>query len=289
MQPIVILTDSAADIDQSTRESLGIEMVPLKVIFGEETYLDSVTIKPQEFYQKLAASDVMPSTSQPSPLEFLEAYKRIVDKHGKDVQIIAIMLSAALSGTYQSAVIAKSMLEEEIDVTIIDSKKASYLHGLAAIEAARAVQKGKSKQQILDLVERYIKDVQVYFIVDTLEYLQKGGRIGKAQALIGSLLNIKPILTLEPDGQVVPFDKVRGTKKAINRMLDELKSYAGSTPVKVVIVHGNALEEAQALMERIKGEFTVVESIVEELGPVIATHGGPGLLGCIMVRPERYE
>ena len=289
MQPIVILTDSAADIDHSKRESLGIEMVPLKVIFGEETYLDSVTIQSQEFFHKLAASNVMPSTSQPSPLEFLQAYKRIVEKHGKDVQIICIMLSAVLSGTYQSAVIAKTMLEEEIDVTIIDSKKASFLHGLAAIEAARAARNGKSKQQILDLVERFIKDIQVYFIVDTLEYLQKGGRIGKAQALIGSLLNIKPILTLESDGHVVPFDKVRGTKKAMNRMLEEFKAYAGSTPVKVAIVHGNALEEAQALMERIKGEFTVVESFIAELGPVVATHAGPGTLGCIMIKPERYE
>ncbi|MGD8190122.1 DegV family protein [Brevibacillus ginsengisoli] len=287
--PIVILTDSAADIDQSTRESLGIEMVPLKVIFGGETYLDGVTIQSEEFFRKLAASDVMPSTSQPSPLEFLEAYKRMADKHGKDVQIICIMLSAALSGTYQSAVIAKTMLEEDIDVTIIDSKKASFLHGLAAIEAARAAQKGKSKQQVLDLVEQFVKDVQVYFVVDTLEYLQKGGRIGKAQALIGSLLNIKPILTLEPDGQVVPFDKVRGTKKAINRMLEQLKAYAGESPVKVAIVHGNAPEEAQALMERIKGEFTVVEPFIGELGPVISTHVGPGTLGCIMVRPERYE
>lgn len=289
MSPIVILTDSAADLGSDYRESLGIEMVPLRVNFGQESYQDSVTISAKEFFEKLKNSDVMPTTSQPSPLDFLEAYKRIVEKHGKDVQIICIMLSAVLSGTYQSAVIAKTMLEEDVDITIIDSKKASFLHGLAALEAARAAQAGKSKQQILDLIERLLKDIQVYFIVDTLEYLQKGGRIGKAQALIGSLLNIKPILTLDPEGHVLPFDKVRGTKKAINRMLEELHAYAGGAPVKAAIVHADSIEEANALLERVKSEFQVVEEFITEIGPVVGTHAGPGTLACMMIKADAYS
>ncbi|MBO8162342.1 MAG: DegV family protein [Brevibacillus sp.] len=284
MKPIVILTDSAADIGESYRQPLGIEMVPLKVMFGEDSYLDGVTIRAEDFYVKLKNSAVVPTTSQPSPAEFAEKYKEIVDRHGSDVQIIGIFLSAVLSGTYQSAVIAKSMLDGDIDITLIDSRKASFAHGIVAVEAARAVQAGKSKQQVLDLIARLLDEIQVYFMVDTLEYLQKGGRIGKASALLGSLLNIKPILTLDSSGTVAPFERVRGSKKALNRMLEELKAYAKEDPVKVAVVHADSRDAASALMERIKTEFRVTESFVTDIGPVIGTHAGPGTMGCVMFR-----
>jgi DegV family protein with EDD domain len=284
MPPIVILTDSASDIDASLRQSLGIIAVPLKVIIGSETYVDGVTLTSSQFFEKLKQTDTMPATSQPSPLDFAEAYKLIAEKYGKDVQIIAIILSSALSGTYQSALIAKSMVDDDIDITVIDSKKASFIHGLAAVEAARAVQAGQTKQQVLDLIERLLSEVQVYFIVDTLEYLQKGGRIGKASAMIGSLLNIKPILTLEPGGQVAAFDKVRGTKKALARVIDALQEYAQDEPVKVAVLHGAVPEEAASLLEQIKQRFHVVESFLLEIGPVIGAHAGPGLLGVGMVK-----
>ncbi|MED1953936.1 DegV family protein [Brevibacillus centrosporus] len=282
--PIVILTDSASDIDASVRESLGIVAVPLKVMFGSETYQDGVTISSTAFFEKLSQSSVLPTTSQPSPLEFAEAYKAIYEKYGKDVQIIAIMLSAALSGTYQSAMIAKSMLEESIDITVIDSRKASYVHGMICVDAAKAAQEGKSKQQILDMIDRYLDEVQVYFIVDTLEFLQKGGRIGRAAAVIGSLLNIKPILTLDPVGYVSAFDKVRGTKKALNRVLEALQEYSQGKPVKVAVLHSSVPDQAADILERIKQEFQVTDSHLEEIGPVIGTHTGPGLLGIVMVK-----
>ncbi|GED28865.1 MULTISPECIES: DegV family protein [Brevibacillus] len=282
--PIVILTDSASDIDASVRESLGIVAVPLKVMFGPETYQDGVTISSTAFFEKLSQSSVLPTTSQPSPLEFAEAYKAIYEKYGKDVQIIAIMLSAALSGTYQSAMIAKSMLEESIDITVIDSRKASYVHGMICVDAAKAAQEGKSKQQILDMIDRYLDEVQVYFIVDTLEFLQKGGRIGRAAAVIGSLLNIKPILTLDPVGYVSAFDKVRGTKKALNRVLEALQEYSQGKPVKVAVLHSSVPDQAAEILERIKQEFQVTDSHLEEIGPVIGTHTGPGLLGIVMVK-----
>ncbi len=284
MPPIVILTDSAADIQPSLRDSLGIAMVPLKVNFGTETYLDGVTISPRAFYQKLTQSTDMPTTSQPSPLEFSEAFHDIVEVHGTDVQIIALTLSAALSGTHQSAQIAKSMMDDSLDITVIDSKKASFLYGLAAVEAARAVRAGQTKQQILDLIDRILADIQVYFLVDTLAFLQKGGRIGKASAVIGSLLNIKPILSLDPAGGVYAYDKIRGTKKAVARIFDELKSYAGNAPVKVVIAHADAAEEAEALRERASQEFMVAEFFIVELGAVIGTHTGPGTLAVMVVK-----
>ncbi len=284
--PIVILTDSASDIDASVRQSLGIVAVPLKVMFGSETYLDGVTITSTAFFDKLKQSSVLPTTSQPSPLEFAEAYKAIYEEHGKDVQIIAIMLSASLSGTYQSAMIAKSMLEESIDITVIDSRKASYVHGMICVDAAKAAKEGKSKQQILDMIDRYLDEVQVYFIVDTLEFLQKGGRIGRAAAVIGSLLNIKPILTLDPAGYVSAFDKVRGTKKALNRVLETFQEYAQGKPVKVGVLHSSVPDQAAEILERIKQEFQVADSHLEEIGPVIGTHAGPGLIGVLMVRAE---
>ncbi|MGG1661560.1 DegV family protein [Brevibacillus sp. NRS-1366] len=282
--PIVILTDSASDIDASVRQSLGIVAVPLKVMFGSETYLDGVTISSSAFFEKLKQSHVLPTTSQPSPLEFAESYKAIHEQYGEDVQIIAILLSGSLSGTYQSAMIAKSMLEENMDITVIDSRKASYVHGMICVEAAKAAQAGKNKEQILDIIDRYLDEVQVYFIVDTLEFLQKGGRIGRASAVIGSLLNIKPILMLDPAGYVSAFDKVRGTKKALNRVLETLQEYAQGQPVKVAVLHSSVPDQAAEILERVKREFQVTASHLEEIGPVIGTHTGPGLIGIVMVK-----
>ncbi|CAI8794306.1 DegV family protein [Brevibacillus sp. IT-7CA2] len=284
--PIVILTDSASDIDASVRQSLGIVAVPLKIMFGAETYVDAVTISSSEFFDKLKQSSVMPTTSQPSPLEFAEAYKAIYEKYGKDVQIIAILLSGSLSGTYQSAMIAKSMLDENIDITVIDSRKASFVHGMICVEAAKAAQAGKNKEQILDQIDRYLDEVQVYFIVDTLEFLQKGGRIGKASAVIGSLLNIKPILTLDTAGYVSAFDKVRGTKKALNRVFEALQEYAQGESVKIAVLHSSVPDQAAELLERLKQEFSVTDSWLEQIGPVIGTHTGPGLLGIVMVKDK---
>ncbi|CAJ1002089.1 MULTISPECIES: DegV family protein [Bacillales] len=281
---IVILTDSASDIDQSLRESLGIVSVPLKVMFGEETYTDGVTITASAFYDKLKQSETLPTTSQPSPLDFAEAYRAIIDQHGKDVQIIAIMLSGAMSGTYQSALIARSMLEEQVDITVIDSRKASFVYGMICVEAARAAREGKTKQQILDMIDHFLHEVRVYFIVDTLEYLQKGGRIGKASALIGSLLNIKPILTLDEAGYVAPFDKVRGTKKALARVLEALKEYAGDDPVKMAVLHSAIPDDAADLLARVKQEFNVAEAYLQQIGPIVGTHAGPGLLGVMMIK-----
>ncbi|MGG4453524.1 DegV family protein [Brevibacillus porteri] len=282
--PIVILTDSASDIDASVRQSLGIVAVPLKIMFGAETYVDAVTISSSEFFDKLKQSSVMPTTSQPSPLEFAEAYKAIYENYGNDVQIIAILLSGSLSGTYQSAMIAKSMLDENIDITVIDSRKASFVHGMICVEAAKAAQAGKNKEQILDQIDRYLDEVQVYFIVDTLEFLQKGGRIGRASAVIGSLLNIKPILTLDTAGYVSAFDKVRGTKKALNRVFEALQEYAKGESVKIAVLHSSVPDQAAELLERLKQEFSVTDSWLEQIGPVIGTHTGPGLLGIVMVK-----
>lgn len=226
MGKVRIVTDSTSDIPEEVKKRLGISVVPLKVLFGEETFLDAVTITSEQFYEKLAQSSVLPTTSQPSPNEFSEVYERLIAEDA-DSPIISIHLSAALSGTYQSAVIAHSMLEQEADITIIDSKSASYGFGLRVVRAAEMAQAGESKERIIEEIERLERSTNLYFLVDTLEYLQKGGRIGKASALIGSILNIKPILSLDKEGVVLAVDKVRGSKKAMARIIELLKQTYG--------------------------------------------------------------
>jgi DegV family protein with EDD domain len=278
---IHIVTDSTADIPQSVREQLGILMVPLKVHFGADTYLDSITLQPEQFYTKLKQADSLPTTSQPSPVDFLEVYKKILDDD-PDGHIISIHLSAALSGTYQSAVMARSMLDDPERVTVIDSRTASYANGMLSVAAAEAARNGQDKDAVVELVDRLRRTYKVYFLVDTLEYLQKGGRIGKASAVLGSLLNIKPILSLDDDGEVAPVDKVRGAKKAVQRIIELLRQdYSGQT-VDMTVLHSDDLEAAEQLAAQVKEHFQVNKVSYTVIGPVIGTHAGPGTLAVLM-------
>lgn len=287
MEKVFVVTDSTADIPKELVESLGITVVPLKVHFNNETYLDGVTIGAEEFYEKLKATEDLPTTSQPSPIDFVDTYKKLVGSN-KEAKIISIHLSAALSGTFQSAYLAKQMLDEEegIEVTVIDSKKASYSIGLAVIAAAEAAQAGKAYEEIVELAERISNDTQVYFLVDTLTYLQKGGRIGKAASLFGSLLNIKPILSLNENGEVYPIDKVRGKGKATAKILELFTDYAKGKKVRVGISHAVNLEEAKKLEEKIREELDVKDFVMTNIGPVIGTHVGPGTIAAMLYVTE---
>ncbi len=281
MSRVRIVTDSTADIPQQERERLGIEMVPLKVHFGAETYFDAVTIHPEQFYEKLIAAAELPTTSQPSPVEFLEVYKGLLEQ--QDTAILSIHLSSAFSGTYQSAVLAKSLLEEQADITVYDSRTASYGLGMMVVLAAEAAKEGKSKQEILDMIERLGKETRLYFIVDTLEYLYKGGRIGKASAMLGSLLNIKPILTIDASGEVAPVDKVRGQKKAMQRIIELLERDFSGIPVQAVIAHSNAPDAADELSVLLRQRFEIKKLDYTTFGPVIGTHAGPGATAVFMI------
>lgn len=283
MGKVRIVTDSTADIPDEVKERLGISIVPLKVIFGEETFLDAVTIKSEQFYEKLAQSSVLPTTSQPSPLEFSEVYGRLLAEDA-DSPIISLHLSAALSGTFQSAVIAHSMLEEESDITILDSRSASYGFGMRVVKAAEMAQAGESKERIIEAIEQLERDTKLYFLVDTLEYLQKGGRIGKASALIGSILNIKPILSLEPEGVVYAVDKVRGSKKAMARIIELLKQTYGDEPVGMTMAYSFRKDTAEELCELLKSQFNVRAINWTTIGAVIGTHTGPGASAVFMYR-----
>lgn len=276
---IKIVTDSTADIPQEVREKFGIEMVPLKVHFGNETYLDSVTIQGDEFYKKLSEENALPTTSQPSPVEFLDMYKRLIAED-PDVVILSIHIASVLSGTYQSAVLAKSLLEGQGDITIVDSKTASYGIGMLVLAVAEAIQEGKTKEACLEKIYALRDQTQLYFLLDTLEFLRKGGRIGKAASVVGSLLNVKPILSVDNSGEVYSVDKVRGHKKALLRIVDLLKKDIGEGGgMNLVLAHSNAPELAESVGTLMKEHFDVKGLTFTTIGPVIGTHTGPGAIG----------
>ncbi|WP_088033678.1 DegV family protein [Evansella clarkii] len=285
MGKVLIVTDSTADIPKSLQEELGITVVPLKVHFGEETFEDGVDLNPGQFYEKLKKADQIPTTSQPTPHQFEEEYRRLSEENPES-DIISIHLSSKLSGTYQSAYIASQTLGEEIPVTVVDSKRASYAIGVVVVEAAALARKGASKDEVISRINELLEETTVFFMVDTLEYLEKNGRIGKASAVLGSLLKIKPILSLTEEGEVYPYEKVRGNKKAVAKILDEFEDRFGSDPVHVGISHAEVQGEADELMEKIKDRFNVKKEIVTNIGPVIGTHVGPGTISIAFGRSK---
>ncbi|AZN42066.1 DegV family protein [Paenibacillus albus] len=283
MSAVKIITDSTADVPKRVREQLGIEMVPLKVLFGEESFLDTVTITNNEFYERLAKSELLPKTSQPSPTEFMEMYERQLAQK-PDQSIISIHLSSALSGTYQSAVLGSTLLETANDITVIDSKSASFGCGMLAVTAAEMAAAGESKERILAKIDEMIKNRKVYFLLDTLDYLQKGGRIGKAAALFGSILNIKPILTIDQEGEVSAVDKVRGTKKAMQRIVDLFKQEYGDDAVEMTVGWTHKSDLAKELAALAQTQLKVVTIRQTEIGSVIGTHAGPGAAALFITR-----
>lgn len=280
---IRLVTDSTADIPLSVRQAYNIEMVPLKVHINNESYLDAVTIQSEQFFELLSQAGQLPTTSQPSPVDFLDTYKRLIEED-PNVQIISLHLSSALSGTFQSALLAKSLVEDKVEINTIDSKSASYGLGMLVVAAAEAAKQGKSKEECLALIEQLRKGTQLYFLVDTLEYLQKGGRIGKAAALIGSLLNIKPILSIDANGEVYSVDKVRGQKKAMARIAELLKADFNEDEIELIIAHSNAEQTAQDFANYLKEHLHIEKVSFTCLGPVIGTHVGPGTVAAFAVR-----
>ncbi|QHW34412.1 DegV family protein [Paenibacillus rhizovicinus] len=283
MGGIKIVTDSTADIPKRVREQLGIEMIPLKVIFGTDSFLDGISISNEQFYERLTSSSTLPTTSQPSPVEFTEAYERLMKKF-PDSAIISIHLAAVLSGTFQSAIIGSTMMEQAGDVTVIDSKSVSYGLGMQVVKAAEMANAGASKDEIVAAVEAIQQDMKMYFLVDTLEYLQKGGRIGKAAALFGSILNIKPILKLDKEGEVSAVDKVRGTKKAMQRIIDLFKADFGNDPIEMTVGWTHKRELALELAALAQAQLNVHHIRQTDIGSVIGTHAGPGAAALFITR-----
>ncbi len=270
MTKIAIVTDSTSDMPLSFYKENDVTMVPLVVRFGRQAYKDWVEITPKKFYDRLRAAEILPKTSQPSVQDFIEAYK----KHSDCDHIISIHLSSKLSGTYQSAYIAAQNVE--VPVTVIDSKLTSAGDALIVQNLIKARDEGKDLDYMLNMVDSLISRIKVAFYVDTLKYLEMGGRIGKASALAGSILNIKPILTLE-DGVVAPLKKVKGRRKAIREIAGYIKQEACGRTINLGLAHADASDALAELEDILKQENIDYNIVIKSyIGSVIGTYVGPG-------------
>lgn len=274
MGQIKIITDSTSDLTPALIKEFNINVIPLKVQIGDNLYREGVDITPSKFYELLAKSDKMPTTSQPSPGEFMELYQELT---ADGSSVISIHISSQMSGTVQAANLAQKSLPDR-DITVVDSRVVCMALGLVVLAAARAAREGQSKEQILARIQEVASKVQTYFVVDTLEYLAKGGRIGKAAALLGTVLNIKPILTID-DGMIAPYEKVRGKGKALDHIIELAKGFSQDhKQIRCAMVHGNALEDVIKFDQRVASELNYVENVICEIGAVVGTHCGPGTI-----------
>lgn len=271
---IKIITDSTSDLPEYLIEELGVTIVPLKVLFGEEVYRDRIDFTNKEFYAKMFGHKELPTTAQVNPGEFIEEFKKCLENGD---EIIGIFISAKLSGTYSSAVMAKEAIEKG-SIHLIDSKSASFGLGMLVIEAARMVKQGKSAQEIVQWVEAAKDKTVFYGIINNLENLKKGGRLSSTSALAGSLLGIKPIISLK-DGAVVMAGKARGQKKAFTWVLEDAKNKLNLNGKILCLAHAAAPTELAEFKKIILKDYQPKEIIEFEIGSVIGTHTGAGCIG----------
>jgi DegV family protein with EDD domain len=282
MPKVKILTDTAQDFRPEFLESKGISVVPLTVFFGEESFLDGYEIGGKAFYDKLRTSPHHPHTSQPSPEAFRARFEELT---ADGSHVIAILLSQVLSGTFQSAVLAKDMLPDR-SITVVNSRLASCAYGALAVMAAEMAEEGASSEAITEFLEKMASKCVTVFSVDTLDYLAKNGRIGKAQHFLGGLLNMKPLLSLDKDGYVTAIERVRGKSKVMPRVMEIVAEKVPSRKASVVTIsHSDAPEEAQKMKESVLSLLKVGRVYEAEIGSVIGTHVGPGCI-CVQVFPE---
>ncbi len=269
-----VVTDSTSYIPPDLREKLNIHMIPLSVNFGNETYEEETELTVDEFFEMVKTKE-LPTTSQPSVGRFVELFEKL----SKDYDaVISIHLSSGISGTFQGAGTAGSMVEG-IKVYPFDSEISCMMQGFYVIEAAKLAQQGKSPEEILERLNEMKQSLRAYFLVDDLSHLQRGGRLSGAQAMIGSLLQVKPILHFV-DTFIVPFEKIRTKKRAKNRIVELLENDAKSgDSYQAVIIHANREEEALEWKAELEEKFPNVEFMLSYFGPVIATHLGEGALG----------
>ncbi len=277
MPRIGIVCDSTCDLGPAWLKEHDVVMVPLKVHFGETTYLDWLDLTPDTFYQKLTSSDVLPKTSQPSPADFGTVYRRLADEGCTD--IVSIHLTSALSGTMESALMAAKMAP--VPVIAIDTLTVSMGLGLAVIAAVEARDAGGDAAVIEAAVRHVVDTGRIFFALDTLDYLVKGGRAGKAQGLAASVLNIKPVLTFNREGIIEPYKKVKGTKKALAEIAAGAADL-GPGRIRVGVLHAQAPDLAKDLVAAIEAlgiDFELVHTV--EVGAVIGTYAGPGAVGAV--------
>jgi DegV family protein with EDD domain len=275
MSRIAILTDSSAYLPPDLVERHGIHVIPQKIHWGEETFVDGVNITPVEFYTRLAINPALPTTSQPSMHDFLRVFDGLASRYEG---ILVPLISSGISGTVASAQAAAAEFTK-VTVEVVDTHSTSAGLALVVLAAARAVEQGCSLPEVTQIVRDVVQKLHLFFAVDTLKYLHKGGRIGGASRYLGSALSIKPILFLDKEGKIDALERVRTKKKALARLVELAEEKAGSKPVHVGVLHANVPEEAAEFQTRLAERLNCVELYTFELSPVISTHVGPGTIG----------
>jgi len=274
---IKLVTDSTADVPKELLEKYDIRVVPINIQFGTETYQEDIEIDRPTFLRMLDEHESFPTSSQPSPGQLVEVYRPLTEEGHS---IISIHVTSKHSGTYQSAMLAKSMLPEA-DIEVFDSLSISMGTGYQVIAAARAAEEGKSMGEIVELLEEIRSGMYLHFTPSTLKYLQKSGRVGKLAGALLSLISVKPIIKTE-DGELEAFQRVRTRSKAIDRMVELIEEALGtSEPVKLATIHAEVPDEAEKLRQRLESTFNCDEMFVVDLACSLTVHGGPGIIGIV--------
>lgn len=281
MPKVAVITDSCASIPEKMINSLNIHWVAYYIHRGQEVLRDLVTIQSEEFLSWLETAKVLPTTASPGPGDYLIMYEKLATE--QDVkEIVSIHMTSKGSGAYQAAKVAQSMAQEKIPhvrIEVVDTLNVSLCQGWMVIEAARAALAGMSLDEIVNLVKGMIPVTRMIQTADTLKYLYMGGRIGRAKHLMGTLLNIKPLIGME-DGIIVPLGTARSRNRAFQMMVEMIESTVGHMgKIKVAYVHAGALKDVEKLRDMVEGRLTCVESFIAELSPALAVHTGPGTAG----------
>lgn len=269
---VKIVTDSTSDLSPRLAQELGITVVPVYVRFGEKVYRDGVDIGHDELYQKLVESPTHPATSQPSPADFADVYKKLSREAD---EIVSIQVTSKLSGTYNSALQGRELVKTGCRIEVVDSLSVSMGLGLITIAAARSAKAGGSLPAVVEEIRQSIPRIHLLGVFDTLKYLLRSGRLGKAKALLGSVLSVKPLLTMR-DGELFPAGLARTRSKGIDRLFDLVKNALNIQ--ELAIVHSTTPDEAGSLRERIASIFDPGRIHIARLGPALGVYGGPGAL-----------
>jgi len=277
MSQIALVTDSTAYIPSEIVDQYGLTVMPQVLVWGEETYLDGVDIQPDEFYTRLKTAKTMPTTSQVSIATMKTTFE---DLTAKGYTVIGIFISSKLSGTIQSAIQAIEMMGSAGEkVTILDSQSTSMALGFQVIATARAIEDGANVDEAIAVAEKARDHTCVYFAVDTLEFLHRGGRIGGAKKFFGTALNVKPVLKLI-DGRIEAVEQIRTKKKAIARVMELVtEQVKGHSPIHLATLHANSENDAKELLNMASKNIDITESILTSVSPVVGTHAGPGTVG----------
>ncbi len=273
-----IVTDSTCNLSDEDIARYGIQVVPLVIHFGTDTFLEGVTMDRDLFYHKIETEEIMPTTSQPAPGQFADVYRPLVGE-----PILCLTITSKHSGTYQSAILGADMVPGA-DVVVFDTLTISMGTGFMVLEAARMAEEGRSREEILARLEQVRASMYVVFTPATLKYLQMSGRVGKLSGVVASMLNLRPIIDIE-DGLLEAREKVRTRKRSLDRLIEMMAGRVGTdAPVRLAVIHARTPKEAQALARRLPDTFQCKEVRLVDLVPALAVHGGPGIIGIIGYR-----